>query len=183
MKTIFLNAALLMLAVFLSACGEDESLPADQYIRLSINGVEDLNITGTTGSFDANPIIANVTVAENGGLAANTVQIGAAVIDEGSSNITKSLSISLQGLTAPGTYDLVEKEGIFVYSTATGNTFQEGYQMSLDEHGVCTVTITEISDQVRPGIGKPIKGTFSATVVIDDAGNTHTLTGEFNGGV
>lgn len=173
-----------LLAVFLSACGEDGNRAnADQYIRVNLNGTEDLYVKGSTGSFDADPILANVTIEDNGALKANTVQIGAAEIDEKSSTASRTLSISLQGITAPGTYDLVENEGMLTYSTSMDGAFSGGYTISLEEHGSCKVTIEKISSNVRPGIGRPIKGTFSATVVIDDEGNTHTLRGEFNGGV
>lgn len=180
------GANLFLVLFFLSACqkgGNDNGQETNQYMRVRVNGTDDLNITGTVGSFDPNPIIANVTVKDNGGLKANTVQIGAAFIDEEVGEQTQSLELGLQGITSPGTYDMLENDGLFLYTSKTGGTVRTRYYISGEEHGFCTITIEEISDLVRPGIGKSIKGTFSATVIIDEDGNTHTIEGDFNGGV
>ncbi|HEY9561971.1 MAG TPA: hypothetical protein VIR29_14405, partial [Anseongella sp.] len=129
------------------------------------------------------PLLATVTVSDNGALEANTVQIGAVTLDEESGEVTQNLSITLLDISSPGTYDLVDNEGIFVFTTTDQGKYESGYTVVEDTDGVCTVVIEEIGDKARAGLGKPIKGTFSATVVIDGDGHTRTLTGEFNGGV
>src|SRR3546814_6892579 len=111
MKSIFLKVLPLLAIILFSACGKDENPEpaADQYVRLSVNGIEYLHVTGTAGTFDDHPLLATVTVSDNGALEANTVQIGAVTLDEESGEVTQNLSITLLDISSPGTYDLVDR--------------------------------------------------------------------------
>lgn len=190
MKTAFTKTALILLTILFCACGDDDSssggnsLQGEELkLRLELNGEEQFHVTGTIGEFDENPILANVSTESDGVLEPNSVQVTGGLINEEGTGYVKTLSLVLKNITAPGTYDLLEQEGEFVYSISdSSGGHVAGYSLFVPENGSGTVTIEEISDKVRPGIGKPVKGTFSIWISFSDK-EIYNLTGEFNGGV
>lgn len=191
MKTQFTKTAFLLLAILFFACGDDDSsssgnpsqIGKELYLRLELNGAEQFHVTGTRGEFHENPILATISTAEDGVLEPHSVQVTGGLINEEGTGYVKTLSLVLKNITAPGTYDLLEQEGEFVYSISdSSGGHVAGYSLFVPENGSGTVTIEEISDKVRPGIGKPVKGTFSIWISFSDK-EIYNLTGEFNGGV
>jgi hypothetical protein len=192
MKTTLLRFSFIALALLFSACSDDDG-PATQnggngngelYLRLNMDGNSEIDVTGSIGEFDESPILASLTTEANGGLDPNTVQVSGGIINEEGTGHTKIMSIVLKDITAPGTYDLVAQDGMFNYSVGDSNGSPiAGYYIGSAEDGSCSVTITEISNEVRPGIGKPIKGSFTATYINAVSGEETIFEGEFNGGV
>lgn len=192
MKTTIFKIVPFVFTILLSACGSDdgggqngeEGGNGKLYLRLEMDGNPEIDVTGTIGQFDESPIIANLTTEDNGGLDANTVQVSGGVINEESTGYTKIMGFHLKGITAPGTYDLFEYDGQFTYSIAEGSGSPiAGYIIGSAADGSFSVTITGISDQARPGIGKPIKGSFTGTYIDAVSGEETHFEGEFNGGV
>ncbi len=189
MKTLC-SLALLLFAFALLSCGKDDdnNKPGygSVYIRMSINGSAVLNATAESPTDQSATVSARITTQDLEGPEAtvpkNTLIIGGTVIIDQASAKVKTLNISMPNVIAPGTYDLIEKGGMFIYSDASeGMSNLKGYTIMDAEDGSCSITITKVGGEPIPTAGKVVKGTFTATV--KDGGVTYTLTGAFNGGL
>lgn len=191
MKTLFTKTTLIVLTILFSACGNDDKASGgneggngELYLRLNMDGNSEIDVTGSIGQFDGSPIIASVTTEDNGSLEANTVQVSGGEVNEEGTGYTKIMGFYLKGITAPGTYDLFENEGQFTYSIAdSSGSPVAGYYIGSAADGSFSVNIVEISDKARPGVGKPIRGSFTATYIDAVSGEETHFEGEFNGGV
>ncbi len=189
MKKLLLNclSALLLLPV---ACGQDhDSSPKKYgpvYVNLNINGSPALNATADSPLDQSALISARITSRDITGsgqtIAKNTLIVGASVIIDQASAKIKTLNFSIPGITEPGTYNLIEKGGLFVYSDASGGmSSMIGYTIAEPEDGSCTVVISKIGGEPIPAAGRVAIGSFTATV--KEGGTTYTLKGSFNGGI
>lgn len=187
-KTLFSWLAAFMLLTL--ACGQEpDNSPKNYgpvYVNMNINGNPALHVAADSPLDQSATVSAKITsraiTASGETIAKNTLIVGASVIIDQASAKIKTLNFSVPDVTAPGTYKLVEKGGLFVYSDASGGMSNMlGYTIMEAEDGSCTVTINQIGGEPIPTAGKAVKGSFTATV--KDGEITYRLKGSFNGGV
>lgn len=190
MKKPFFFYILAILVLPMASCDSQstDSSPTygPVYVKMSINGNPELNVTAESPLDQSAPISARVTTKDidiNGQvMAKNTLIIGGTVIINQDSGKTKTLSISMQNIEAPGTYNLLEHDGIFVYADASGGIDNLiGFTIAGAGDGTLSLTIEKVGGEPIPPLGRIVKGTFTATIV--DDGTTYNITGSFNGGI
>lgn len=187
-KSIF--PMLLFLLIFCSSCGKDKADSLSTYgkvhVHMTLNGTQVLQVNASSPLEQDKPVMARITTRDMGNsgetLHKNTLIIGATEFIDQKSGKVKSLSISIPEVHEPGTYNLVEKGGLFVYSDSSeGMEALMGFTIAESSDGSCTVHITEIGGEPIPTAGKIVKGSFTAT--LEDSGTSYTLKGSFNGGI
>lgn len=143
------------------------------YLRMQLNGSPELQLGIEPELRDMSPVVAYISTVDVTGpdgvtIPANTLGIvGTAMIDM-TMGRTKVLSITLFDVNGPGTYDVVEHDGLIVYTDGSRGMRPienvRGWVGTADDPETGgTVTITEVGDAV-PGFGWPVKGYFHITV-------------------
>lgn len=190
MKNQILTYAFVTLMLFFISCGDNSTDPTSEYgpvhVTMSLNGNPELNAMAQSPLDQSAPVLARVSTMDieiNGQvMPKNTLNIGGTVFIGQDPGKSKTLSIVMMNIEAPGTYKLLEQDGLFVYSDASeGIDNLVGLTIFETGDGTLSLTIEEIGDEPIPTLGRLVKGTFTATIT--DGGTTYNITGSFNGGI